>query len=43
MQFIKSIRMQWAEDAWRADGCLIKEVMTWTLEGRKPKGRPRKR
>lgn len=24
--------MQWAEHAWQADGCLIKEIMTWILK-----------
>jgi len=35
--------MQWAGHAWRAEGYLIKEVITWKLAGRRPRGRPRRR
>jgi len=43
IQYVKSIRMQWAGHAWRAEGCLIKEIMTWTPTGKRPRGRPRRR
>jgi len=35
--------MQWAGHAWRADRYLIKEIITWTLAGRRPRERPRRR
>lgn len=43
VQFVRSTRMQWARHAWRADGCLIKEVMTWKLVESISRGRPRRR
>jgi hypothetical protein len=43
VQFIKSIRIQWAGHAWRAEGCIIKGVMTWTLAGRRPRGKPQRK
>lgn len=40
VQFISAFA---GRTAWQADGCLIKGTMTWTLAGRRPRGRLQRR
>ncbi|KAL4101223.1 hypothetical protein QTP88_021243 [Uroleucon formosanum] len=38
--FIRSKQLEWAGHAWRSTG-IIKDVMTGTMNGKRPRGRPR--
>jgi len=43
VQFTRGTRVEWAGHAWRADGRMLKEALTYMTRGKRPRGRPRKR